>query len=39
ISRGKNKPEFIEKILRSKNRSLAGPTVAAKGLYLARVKY
>lgn len=39
IGRGKNKPKIIAKILRSKNRSLAGPTVAACGLYLVKVDY
>ncbi|MGZ5469233.1 MAG: hypothetical protein ACXW2H_08880 [Candidatus Aminicenantales bacterium] len=39
VGRGRIEPEEVEKIFRQKNRSLAGPTAAAKGLTLIRVDY
>ena len=39
VAQGKIKPDEIEKIINSKNRSLAGPTVPAIGLYLNKVFY
>ncbi len=39
IGRGKFEPGSMKKILKAKNRELAGPTAPAKGLCLAEVKY
>lgn len=39
VAQGKIKPSEIKKIINSKNRSLAGPTVPATGLYLNKVFY
>lgn len=39
IGRGKFPPGSMKKILRAKNRKLAGPTAPAKGLTLREVKY
>ena len=39
IGRGSTKLEALEQILRSRDRSLAGPTAPASGLYLVRVGY
>jgi len=39
IGKGKMPPEQIEEIFREKKRSLAGPTILAKGLCLIRVNY
>ncbi len=39
IGRGKFKPGSIAKILKAKDRKLAGPTAPAKGLCLTEVKY
>jgi tRNA pseudouridine38-40 synthase len=39
IGRGKFAKGSMIKILKSRNRKLAGPTVPAKGLYLLKVKY
>ena len=39
IGTGKNKPEYINEILASKDRSVAGVTVPACGLYLSQVEY
>ena len=39
IGRGKFEPGCIKKIIKSRDRSLAGPCVPAKGLYLVEVKY
>ena len=39
IGKGKMPPEKIEEIFREKKRSLAGPTIPAKGLCLIKVKY
>jgi tRNA pseudouridine38-40 synthase len=39
VGRGRLEPEGIEEIFRSGDRSLAGPTAAAKGLTLLRVNY
>jgi len=39
IGRGRWKPAKMKKIVASKNRFLAGPTVSAKGLTLVRVRY
>jgi tRNA pseudouridine38-40 synthase len=39
VGRGRLEPEGIEEIFRRRDRSLAGPTAAAKGLTLVRVDY
>ncbi len=39
IGKGKMPPEKIEEIFREKKRSLAGPTIPAKGLCLLKVNY
>lgn len=39
VGRGRIEPEEVEEIFRRKDRSLAGPTAAAKGLTLIRVDY
>ncbi len=39
IGKGKMPPEKIEEIFREKKRSLAGPTILAKGLCLIKVNY
>jgi tRNA pseudouridine38-40 synthase len=39
IGKGKMPPSRIEEIFREKNRSLAGPTIPAKGLCLIKVNY
>jgi tRNA pseudouridine38-40 synthase len=39
VGKGKLKPEDFQTILNSKNRSTAGPTVPAKGLFLVSVRY
>lgn len=39
VAQGKIKPNDIENIIKSKNRSLAGPTIPATGLYLNKVFY
>jgi tRNA pseudouridine38-40 synthase len=39
VGKGKMPPEKIEEIFREKRRSLAGPTIPAKGLCLIRVNY
>jgi len=39
IGRGKMPPNSMRKILLSKDRRLAGPTVAACGLCLKRIRY
>jgi tRNA pseudouridine38-40 synthase len=39
VGRGRLRPEQVEDIFRLKDRSLAGPTAAAKGLTLVRVDY
>ncbi|MGZ5440125.1 MAG: tRNA pseudouridine(38-40) synthase TruA [Candidatus Aminicenantales bacterium] len=39
VGRGRIEPEEVEEIFRHKDRSLAGPTAAAKGLTLVRVDY
>ncbi len=39
VGRGRLEPEAIEEIFRKRDRSLAGPTAAAKGLTLVRVDY
>ena len=39
IGEGKRKPEDIIDILKAKNRSAAGPTAPADGLYLVRIDY
>ncbi len=39
VAQGKIKPDDIENIIKSKNRSLAGPTVPSIGLYLNKVFY
>jgi len=39
IGRGKFSPGSMRKILKAKDRKVAGPTVPAKGLFLMRVKY
>ncbi|HSQ79277.1 MAG TPA: tRNA pseudouridine(38-40) synthase TruA [Candidatus Bathyarchaeia archaeon] len=39
VGRGRLEPEAIEEIFRKRDRSLAGPTAAAKGLTLILVKY
>jgi tRNA pseudouridine38-40 synthase len=39
IGKGKMLPENIEEIFREKKRSLAGPTILAKGLCLIKVNY
>ncbi|MBL7130748.1 MAG: tRNA pseudouridine(38-40) synthase TruA [Candidatus Omnitrophica bacterium] len=39
IGRGRFAPTYIKKIIKCKDRSLAGPCVPAKGLYLIKVKY
>ncbi|MGZ5514340.1 MAG: tRNA pseudouridine(38-40) synthase TruA [Candidatus Aminicenantales bacterium] len=39
VGRGRIEPEEVEEIFRHKDRSLAGPTAAAKGLTLIRVDY
>lgn len=39
VGRGRLEPEAIEEIFRRRDRSLAGPTAAAKGLTLVRVDY
>ena len=41
IKVGENKisPETVEKILESKDRTKAGKTAPAEGLYLSKVKY
>jgi tRNA pseudouridine38-40 synthase len=39
IGRGRFAPGSMKKILESRNRKAAGPTLPAKGLYLVKVKY
>lgn len=39
VGRGRFSPKHIKKIIKSRNRSLAGPCVPAKGLFLVKVKY
>ena len=39
VGTGKIKPEDIEKIIESKDRSLAGKTLQPNGLYLLEVNY
>ena len=39
IGRGRFKPGSMKKILKAKNRRVAGPTLPAKGLCLVRVNY
>jgi len=39
IGRGRFKKSTIKRLLRSKNRNLAGPTAPARGLYLLKVNY
>ncbi|MFH1191079.1 MAG: tRNA pseudouridine(38-40) synthase TruA [Candidatus Omnitrophota bacterium] len=39
IGRGRFSQGSMEKILKARNRQLAGPTLPAKGLYLVKVKY
>lgn len=39
VGRGRRTPDSIKKILRKKQRALAGPCVPAKGLFLVRVNY
>lgn len=39
VGRGRLEPRLIKRILHGKKRSLAGPCVPAKGLFLVRVKY
>lgn len=39
VGRGRLEPEAIDEIFRCRDRSLAGPTAAAKGLTLVRVDY
>ena len=39
VGRGRFQPSRIKKIIKSKDRSLAGPCVPAKGLYLVKVIY
>jgi len=39
IGRGRFKPGSMKKILKAKDRKLAGPTAPAKGLCLVEVKY
>ena len=39
VSQGKIKPDEIQKIIESKDRSNAGPTAPACGLYLNQVNY
>ena len=39
IGRGRFPPGSMKKILKMRNRKLAGPTLPAKGLYLVKVKY
>jgi tRNA pseudouridine38-40 synthase len=39
IGSGRRAPEWLVEVLRARNRSVAAPTFAAAGLYLARVTY
>ncbi|MDD2619797.1 MAG: hypothetical protein PHC92_03900 [Syntrophomonadaceae bacterium] len=39
VGRGKYSPAYIEEIIRSQDRTLAGPTAPPQGLYLMEVKY
>jgi tRNA pseudouridine38-40 synthase len=39
VGRGRIPPGQVEEIFRRKDRALAGPTAAAKGLTLVRVDY
>jgi tRNA pseudouridine38-40 synthase len=39
VGRGRLRPDQVEDIFRRQDRSLAGPTAAAKGLTLVRVDY
>lgn len=39
LARGRYKGESIKKILRAKDRKLAGPTAPARGLFLVKVQY
>jgi tRNA pseudouridine38-40 synthase len=39
IGRNKSDPEDLKKVIKSKNRSAAGYSVPACGLYLASIKY
>ena len=39
IGYGKEKPEYVQEILNSMDRNMAGKTVPAKGLCLVSVKY
>ena len=39
VGRGRFPKGSMEKILKARNRRLAGPTLPAKGLYLVRVRY
>jgi len=39
VNEGRMKPEYIDEILKSKNRTLAGRTAQAHGLYLNRIYY
>lgn len=39
VGAGKIKPEYMDEIINAKNRSAAGPTAPACGLYLVKVEY
>ncbi|MEX0274024.1 MAG: tRNA pseudouridine(38-40) synthase TruA [Flavobacteriaceae bacterium] len=39
VGLGKNPPHFVNDVIKSGNRSMAGPSVPAKGLYLTKVLY
>ena len=39
VGRGKLRPEDVKQIIESKNRSEAGPSVPAKGLFLSKIEY
>ena len=39
IGLGKNSVEFLKEILKSEDRSMAGTSVPAHGLYLTRIEY
>ncbi len=39
IGRGKQSPEWIHEVLKSKNRAVAGASAPAHGLYLNKIKY
>jgi tRNA pseudouridine38-40 synthase len=39
VGRGKHPPQWIDEVIRAKNRDKAGPTAPAHGLFLKEVHY